>query len=481
MEMETLDANFNTSNRICIVCGAEVGSEAEMHCTRDSLVVVIKEGSFRKRTHYFTLDGHRLSEQELFDLRARETARMKTGAVDQNSSIERPIYPNVEKASAPLQLASRPAQTADKSSQPSVTSMAVTVAIKTALTVSGIALSAVIIYWFTIQQGGLLSEGKWVEPMLLGWGPTWRTLALSGIVSMFWAWLVLGKPSETIRLFLVCLLCVALFDLNALELQLNPIVVALICCGGMGLVYGVVVYLNQAATSADLLPNEDYQNALRLFETGQYREGAGVFSQILGEPDRLSHERLKEIKMMKLICLVKLGSIDEAKALLPPEDWVDRYVVDLMRSNYPLIKDLTEVKQADEVISHTNAPVSQELVFTLRRKVDCVLMIDQVYRYDAVLAANVYYHLAYQLQFVRLYDAALELLKRGLESRRSRSKQDLNPVSIERLLNMMGDIYLKMNCKRQAVDAYNQSLKLNSSQADTKGKRDRLHKELTGF
>ena len=65
-------------NKLCVVCGRELGPHATTHCTDRSLVAVEHKGLFKKRVAWFSLtDGRPLAREDLSTLKATETLRAK--------------------------------------------------------------------------------------------------------------------------------------------------------------------------------------------------------------------------------------------------------------------------------------------------------------------------------------------------------------------------------------------------------------------
>jgi hypothetical protein len=71
---------IDSLNRQCLICGKEFGPRIEECCTTDSLVAILREGFLRRRTHYFTLDGHELDEKGLSKAREKANASRASGS-----------------------------------------------------------------------------------------------------------------------------------------------------------------------------------------------------------------------------------------------------------------------------------------------------------------------------------------------------------------------------------------------------------------
>jgi hypothetical protein len=96
--------HLNELNKLCVVCGRELGPHATTHCTDRSLVGIENKGLFRKTIAWFSLtDGRQLSGEDMTTLKETETARatestskppvtqVASEALGRSLSVEEPV------------------------------------------------------------------------------------------------------------------------------------------------------------------------------------------------------------------------------------------------------------------------------------------------------------------------------------------------------------------------------------------------------
>lgn len=86
--------------KYCLVCDKELGPRLTVHCTDRSVVAMKREGFFRKQLSLYSLDGHKLTEDDLSRMKAIEVARALTREQNRKGT---PTAPPSETPPAPAE------------------------------------------------------------------------------------------------------------------------------------------------------------------------------------------------------------------------------------------------------------------------------------------------------------------------------------------------------------------------------------------